>query len=81
MKLVSELKDFLENKYDKEFYYLGPVEAAISKLRGKYRWHILCFFPGIKERRRFLPDIKAKIYELISNKLDVSVDVDPISML
>jgi len=81
MNLVRKLKEFLEDKYDKEFYYLGPVEAAISKLRGKYRWHILCFFPGIKERRKYLPEIKGKIYEIISNKVDVSVDVDPISML
>jgi len=81
IKLVSKLKEFLENKYNKEFYYLGPVEAAISKIRGKYRWHILFFFPGIRERRKYLPEIKAKIYELISNSVDVSVDVDPISML
>ncbi|MFN2362825.1 MAG: primosomal protein N', partial [Halarsenatibacteraceae bacterium] len=81
IKLVSKLKEFLENKYKNEFYYLGPVEAAISKLRGKYRWHLLCFFPGIKERRKYLPEIKVKIYELISNKVDVSVDVDPNSML
>lgn len=81
INMVSKLKKFLENEYNNEFYYLGPVEAAISKLRGKYRWHILCFFPGIKERRKYLPEIKAKIYDLISNKVDVSVDVDPISML
>ncbi|MFW5789637.1 MAG: replication restart helicase PriA [Bacillota bacterium] len=81
IKQVSKLKEFLEDNYDKEFYYLGPVEAAISKIRGKYRWHLLCFFPGIRERRRYLPEINSKIYELLSNKVDVSVDVDPISML
>jgi primosomal protein N' (replication factor Y) len=61
---------------------LGPVEAPLYRIAGKYRWQILVKGLEVQPLHRFLHDLwlvnKAKI-----SRRDVTVvlDVDPVFMM
>ena len=66
----------------KELTILGPAEAPIAKLRGKYRWQIL-----MKANRPYLAQDLLRIarksseYGLKSKGVQLIVDVDPYQMM
>jgi len=66
----------------RELTVLGPAEAPIAKLRGKYRWQIL-----IKANRPYLAQDLLRIarkssgYGLKSKGVQLIVDVDPYQMM
>jgi primosomal protein N' (replication factor Y) len=57
---------------------LGPAPCPLTKLKGKYRWHII-----IKDASFNLsPLLKSSLNSFpISKKLDLIVDADPLAML
>ncbi len=58
---------------------LGPVACPLSRLRNKYRHH---FLVKSKKRKPMIYLLKRTLEELsISDRLSLSVDIDPISML
>ena len=69
-------------KKGKDITVLGPAEAAIAKLRGKYRWQIL-----IKARKPFLAQEllrvakKSSEHGLKSKGVQLILDVDPYQMM
>jgi primosomal protein N' (replication factor Y) len=69
-------------KRGKEIYLLGPAEAPISKIKGKYRWQIL-----IKSRSTELLHYLLKEVETLSARIlrkrgvSMIIDVDPYQML
>ena len=58
--------------------FMGPAQAPLRKLRGRYRWSIL-----LKSRAQPLPDLVRELLGRLSLKRDVSltVDVDPTDMM
>ena len=80
----DELNTMLKKwpKRGKEIQILGPVEAPLSKLKGKYRWQILVKSRGAELLHYFLN----RLDELSKNRLRNSgvrlvIDVDPYQML
>lgn len=86
-KASNEFYKFL--KYDKKIIeVLGPAPAYISKLSGKYRWHIL-----VKSNRAYDPNgnylhsvLKQSINEFQSKVKKISnvkliIDIDPVSTI
>jgi primosomal protein N' (replication factor Y) len=69
-------------KRGKEIQVLGPAEAPLSKLKGKYRWQIL-----IKCGRAVLLHYLLEEVQRVSKKIlrssgvSMIVDVDPYQML
>ncbi|MFH1488733.1 MAG: primosomal protein N' [Pseudomonadota bacterium] len=69
-------------KRGKEIQILGPVEAPLSKIRGKHRWQIL-----IKSKRAALLNVFLKEVEGFSGRVlrasgvNMTIDVDPYQML
>jgi primosomal protein N' (replication factor Y) len=69
-------------KRGKEIQVLGPVEAPLGKLKGKYRWQIL-----IKSRKAELLHYFLEKVEGLSRKMlrasgiSLIIDVDPYQML
>jgi primosomal protein N' (replication factor Y) len=69
-------------KRGKEIQILGPVEAPLSKIRGKYRWQIL-----VKSKRAALLNVFLREVEGFSGRLlrtsgvKMTIDVDPYQML
>jgi primosomal protein N' (replication factor Y) len=67
----------LNNKLDK-VEILGPVEAPVSKIRGRYRWQIL-LKGGAAKGQIFMVDIIRA--EAAKCGLEVKVDVDPMNFM
>jgi primosomal protein N' (replication factor Y) len=80
MRIGDTIKKHLRSKKDIEV--LGPVEAPISKIKGKYRQQIL-----IKSRRPgYLNQLLKEIDRLSTQILGASgvrliIDVDPYQMI
>ena len=79
--LCSELKK-KNQSFSRSLEILGPVEAPLYRIAGKYRWQILLKSVEVQPLHRFLHNLwlvnKAKI-----NRRDVTVilDVDPVFMM
>ena len=58
---------------------LGPVACPLSRLRNKYRQHLLVRSKKRKPMIELLKDLLAEMP--ISDRMSLSVDIDPISML
>lgn len=57
---------------------LGPQQAVLSKLRGEYRWHMVL---RSADRQKMLDLLNATFESSPALRRQISVDVDPISML
>jgi primosomal protein N' (replication factor Y) len=61
---------------------LGPVEAPIARIKGKYRWQILVKSPGVEVLHRFLGRVEPLADRLAKAEgVGIVVDVDPYQML
>lgn len=57
---------------------LGPAEAPIARIKGKYRWHILLRGKDVK----VLHALSGKILEKIGKPIaDIKLDVDPMNFM
>lgn len=66
----------------REIQVLGPAEAPLSKLRGKYRWQILVKSKGSALLHYFLREVdRISRRGLNSSGVTLSIDVDPYQML
>ena len=69
-------------KRGKEIQVLGPVEAPLSKIRGKYRWQILVKSKGAALLHYFLREIDGFSTRMLkSSGVAMITDVDPYQML
>jgi primosomal protein N' (replication factor Y) len=69
-------------KRGKDIHVLGPVEAPLSKLRGKYRWQIFVKSKGAVLRHYFLTEVdKLSTKMLRGTGVQLIIDVDPYQML
>jgi primosomal protein N' (replication factor Y) len=69
-------------KRGREIQVLGPVEAPITKLKGKYRWQILVKSKQAGLLHKFLDRVEGMARKsLRSSGVSMVVDVDPYQML
>ena len=69
-------------KRGKEIQVLGPVEAPLSKLRGKYRWQIFVKSKGTVLRHYFLNEVERLSTRMLKGTgVQLVIDVDPYQML
>jgi len=62
-----------------EVTLLGPVACPLSRLRGRYRWHLALRAPA---KETLLALLRAALAELTAGeRLGLSLDMDPLSML
>jgi len=65
----------------KELQVLGPVEAPISKLKGKYRWQILIKSQNVSLLRHLLNEVESFSRRgLKSSGVHLILDIDPYQM-
>ncbi|MDO9529006.1 MAG: primosomal protein N' [Syntrophales bacterium] len=62
----------------KEVEVIGPAEAPIAKIKGRYRWHILLKGKKVKALHTLARNILTKNGE---GGLDIKVDVDPVNFM
>jgi primosomal protein N' (replication factor Y) len=66
----------------KEIQILGPVEAPLSRLKGKYRWQILLKSKQSGLLHQFLDQAEEAVLRLLRSKgVSLSIDIDPYNML
>ena len=68
----------LANKLDKQIEILGPAEAPVAKIRGRYRWQLLLKGDDLKAQVFIIDAIRA---EAAKQGLEVKVDVDPMNFM
>ncbi len=82
LTVATELaKHFYRKGTDRWMGVLGPASAPISKIKGRYRWHLM-----LKVKKEGLQKfIKESLQEFraqrISDRVNIIVDVDPIWLL
>jgi primosomal protein N' (replication factor Y) len=57
---------------------IGPAEAPIAKIKGRYRWHILLKGRDIKALHTLAGNI---LWEMRRDSFDIKVDVDPVNFM
>ncbi len=83
-RLSSEIKGILRHwpKRGREIRVLGPVEAPISRLKGKYRWQVLVKCRRSFLLRHFLSEVERLTRRgLASEGVQMIMDVDPYQVL
>ncbi len=84
---AARIERFLRTNVESDYLsgivdILGPVPAPLSRLRGKYRWHILLKADDALSVKRFLKDnIDYILPKESRGDLGVAIDVDPVSLL
>lgn len=69
-------------KRGKEIQILGPAEAPLSKLKGKYRWQILVKTKRAQLLSYFLREVEGLTRKMLRGSgVNLIVDVDPYQML
>lgn len=69
-------------KRGKEIQVLGPAEAPLAKLKGKYRWQILVKSKGAGLLHYFLREIESLTRKMLRGSgVSLIMDVDPYQML
>jgi primosomal protein N' (replication factor Y) len=69
-------------KRGREIQVLGPVEAPLSRLKGKYRWQILVKSKHAALMRHFLVHVEGLTGRVLQAKgVHLIVDVDPYQMI
>jgi primosomal protein N' (replication factor Y) (superfamily II helicase) len=84
-KLVSREMGRITGKWPKrgkEIQILGPVEAPLSKLRGKYRWQTFVKSGKSALLHHFLRQVDARSRSVLRGTgVSMAIDVDPYQML
>jgi primosomal protein N' (replication factor Y) len=81
-QMVSQKVKNIQGRHDemKNIEILGPVEAALSKLKGRYRFQTLLKSSSAKHLGLLLQFLMQRLDDLPSN-VRVSVDMDPLQLL
>lgn len=60
---------------------LGPTEALISKIRNRYRYHVVVKIPNSTESEALLEEIKTKFKTIPKSKsITITIDIDNVSL-
>jgi primosomal protein N' (replication factor Y) len=71
-----------DDPFKKSIDVLGPIEAPLLKIAGKYRWQILLKAAGVRILHRFISVLMSENPTVFNNtKASVLLDVDPYDML
>ncbi len=82
--LSQKIKGILNKwpKRGKEIQVLGPVEATISRIKGKYRWQILIKSKSVSLLQHLLNEVEMlSKKDLQSKGVYLIIDIDPYQMI
>ncbi|HEU18592.1 MAG TPA: primosomal protein N' [Deltaproteobacteria bacterium] len=77
LKAVAQKLVHNESATDK-IRIMGPAEAPIARIKGKYRWHMLLMGNNIRELQKLAREILAETKKL---EATIKVDVDPVNFM
>jgi primosomal protein N' (replication factor Y) len=78
-----KLNNYLEKFSNSFSEKLGVSEAALKKIRNKYRWQIILKFKSLRNREYIIQLVEKNFKELEKNsdEVEIRIDVDPYRML
>ncbi len=79
VKIANTARDFAGRFKGAIYAVAGPFEAPIARLRGRYRRQVIIKARGFREVRGVVDAIKPLVK--VQERLKISIDVDPVSML
>lgn len=82
--LGKGIKEMLNgwSKRGNEIQVLGPAEAPLGRLRGKYRWQILIKSKGASLLHLFLEGVEGMAGKILkSSGVHLTIDIDPYQMI
>jgi primosomal protein N' (replication factor Y) len=69
-------------EFSRSVEILGPIEAAVTKIAGRYRWQLLTKGSGVRSLHRFARALMAENQSLFQRHgIQVVVDVDPLFVM
>jgi primosomal protein N' (replication factor Y) len=69
-------------EFSRSVEILGPIEAALTKIAGRYRWQLLTKGSGVRSLHRFARALMAENQSLFQRQgVQVVVDVDPLFVM
>lgn len=81
-RLCQQIKTAQHQKSGRPIEVLGPIEAPVAKIAGRYRWQILIKAPGVDVLRRFLRQFQAENGTSSGGRdVHTAIDVDPFFMM
>ena len=75
---AQSIASYMEKYAPDESEILGPAEASIPRLRGRYRMHILIKSPRIT---RILPLVRFTADKFQAGSVNITVDIDPTDLM
>ena len=86
IKVAHKLGELIRGKIEisgsDQIQVLGPVQAPLAKIQGKFRWQLIIKGPELDILREISDDAVTELRDLaVSENVKVSVDVDPLRML
>ena len=68
--------------FSRSIEILGPIEAALAKIAGRYRWQILTKGSAVKPLHQFIHSLMSENPSLFNRRaVHVAVDVDPVFVM
>ena len=69
-------------EYSRSVEILGPIEAALTKIAGRYRWQILAKGTGVRPLHGFVRSLISENQALFHRRaVHIAVDVDPVFVM
>jgi primosomal protein N' (replication factor Y) len=61
---------------------MGPIEASLPRIAGRYRWQIIVKSSTTAELHQFINQLTAQRHNLFSHRrVQVAIDVDPVFLM
>ena len=77
-KEITKVKQYLQNKLDKDTIILGPTTASIFKINNIYRFQIILKYKNDSNLLDVLKELD-EIY-MINNKVNIEIDNNPLQI-
>lgn len=81
-QIMSKISRLIKSKFQyKEVFILGPAPSPLSKVRNRFRWHILLKSTQRKKLHQVSRELKDELKNIIPSSVRMNVNVDPIDMI
>ncbi|MHB8170061.1 MAG: primosomal protein N' [Thermincolia bacterium] len=84
IQAANKFRDLLQEKMedaDSALEILGPAPAPISRIRKRFRWHILIKSPRREQLYNLLAEVSSEFDQISVGGVKLSIDVDPQAVL
>ena len=72
----------LHSAHYQSLQIMGPIEASLTRIAGRYRWQILLKDPNTAALHQFINQLRSESHSDFSHRrVQVAIDVDPVFLM